>query len=894
MPLRLSIILLFFTPVLLRSAEPAMTAFKQDIQPVLEQYCYDCHGRGKEKGGVKLDGFTTEAALKDKKLWQRVLKNTRTHIMPPSDEEELPEPAIEKLAGWIKRDAFGLDLARPDPGRVTVRRLNRVEYRNTIRELMGVEFDTLKEFPADDTGHGFDNIGDVLTISPMLLEKYLDAAQAIVSGEVPTRARVVAETPIPGRQFVTVKMETPATLVADPAAPAPPGAKPAVVSPAPPAPVAAAEPAGKPAAAPAAPPVFLRPAPVIAGKGLELSYYTPATVTARHRIEHAGKYQVVADLTTIEKYVDDQFDYNRCRVLFKVDGATLLDREFVREGEGKEFKFTYDRQWAPGDHELTFEVQPLGPDREQKRLLRLKLNDVMVRGPFDEKFWVPPAKYVKYFPRPVPRGTGAQARYARSLLGDFATRAFRRPVDEATIDRLASMAATVSAQPGSSFEAGVAQAMVAVLASPRFIFREEEVLPLTAGQAYPFVDEWALASRLSYFFWSSMPDAELIRLARAGRLRAELPAQVNRLLADKRSTEFVRNFTGQWLQARDISNVQVDGLAVFLREHFDPEFDRAMETFRRLRPIPEEKRTPEEKAALVQARGKFLGQNRSPKPSLTHNLREAMQAETEQTFAYVIREDRSLLELIESDYTFLNEELAKHYGIPGVTGSEIRKVQLAADSPRGGVLTQGTVLAVTSNPTRTSPVKRGVFILNSILGTPAAAPPPNIPALEDAAPKDKLKDMSLRDTLALHAKEPLCRSCHNRMDPLGLALENFNALGQWRDQELNKPFDTAGKLITGEKFANIRELKHILVTQHRQDYYRCLSEKLLTYALGRGVDYNDTETVDRLVAQLEATGGRPSALLHGIVESTPFQQRRLAPASVKTADHPLPANPPNG
>ena len=895
MSLRQSLILLFFAPIWLRSAQPAMDAFKQDIQPVLEQYCYDCHGRGKEKGGVRLDGFKSEAELKDHKLWQRVLKNTRTHIMPPSDEEELPEPAIEKLAGWIKRDAFGLDLARPDPGRVTVRRLNRVEYRNTIRDLMGVEFDTLKEFPADDTGHGFDNIGDVLTISPMLLEKYLDAAQTIVSGEVPTHVRVVAETPIPGREFVTVKMETPVTLVADPNAPSTSISKPAVAAPPPQTPEAVEEPAGKSAAAPSAPPpVFQRPAPVIAGKALELSYYTPVTVTAKHRIDHAGKYQVVADLTAIERYVDDQFDYNRCRLLFKVDGETLLDREFVHEGEGKAFKFTYDREWKAGEHELTFEIQPIGPDREQKRLLRLKLHDVMVRGPFVEKYWVQPAKYAKYFPQQVPRWTGARAKYARALLGDFASRAFRRPVDDETVDRLAQMATTVGAQPGSSFEAGVAQAMVAVLASPRFIFREEEALPLAAGQAYPFVDEWALASRLSYFFWSSMPDAELFSLAGAGRLRAELPAQINRLLADKRSAEFVRNFTGQWLQARDISNVQINGLAVFFREHPDPAVEHAQEIFRRLQSIPEEKRSAEEKEEFTKARSIFRGVSRAPRPELTYSLRGAMQSETELTFAHVLKEDRSLLELIESDYTFLNEELAKHYGIPGVTGAEMRKVQLAPDSPRGGVLTQGTVLAVTSNPTRTSPVKRGVFILNSILGTPPAAPPPNIPALEDAAPKEKLKVMSLRDTLALHAKEPLCRSCHNRMDPLGLALENFNALGQWREQELNKPFDTGGKLITGEKFANIRELKHILATEHKRDYYRCFSEKLLTYALGRGLDYTDTETVDRLVAQLEAAGGRPSALLRGIVESVPFQQRRLAPASVKTADHPLPANPPNG
>jgi len=261
------------------------------------------------------------------------------------------------------------------------------------------------------------------------------------------------------------------------------------------------------------------------------------------------------------------------------------------------------------------------------------------------------------------------------------------------------------------------------------------------------------------------------------------------------------------------------------------------------------------------------------------------------SFAHVIREDRSLLELIDARYVFINEELAKHYGIPNVAGKEMRLVELPPDSPRGGVLTQGTVLAVTSNPTRTSPVKRGVFILNSILGTPPAPPPPNIPALEDAASKEELAKMSLRETLDLHAKNPLCRSCHNRMDPLGLALENFNALGQWRESEMNQPVEPAGELITGEKFANIQELKRVLVTAHRRDYYYCMADKLLTYALGRGLDYTDTDTLDQLVAKLEAAEGRPSVLLRGIVESAPFQQRRAERAIQTASETPAVATP---
>lgn len=850
----------FLVPVLL-SAQPALTDFKKDIQPLLETYCYSCHGDGESKGGITLDAFKDEAALKDHKLWLRVLKNTRSRIMPPADEDTLSHAEIEKLATFIKRDIFELDPARPDPGRVTVRRLNRVDYRNTVRELLGVNYDTEKEFPADDTGHGFDNNGDVLTISPMLMEKYLDAAQAVVASAVPTKALVVADTRVEGRQFITVRMESPAMLIADAPTSAPPPAAPA--------------------------PQFQRPAPAIEGRALDLSYYTPAMVEAVHKIEHAGRYQVELDMRAVERYVDDQFDYNRCRLIFTVDGEQVMDQEFVREGE-KTFKYTFDRDWKAGEHKLGIEIRPVGPDRDQKRLLRLRVDGVTVRGPYEPAHWVQPANYARYFPKPVPAGARARAAYRREILADFAFRAYRRPVDKAAVDQLAKMAERIAAQPGGTFESGVAQAMVAVLASPRFIFREEATLPLAKGQAFAQVDEWALASRLSYFLWSSMPDAELFRLAREGKLRANLTAQVNRMLADPKSAEFVRNFTGQWLQARDISSVQINPLDVFLRENPNPEFMAAMERFRELGRIHPDFRTPEQKAEGEKLRAVVVPVFRAPKPQLTYTLRQAMQQETEMTFAYVLKEDRSLTELIDADYTFLNEELAKHYGIEGVTGREMRRVTLPAGSPRGGVLTQGTVLAVTSNPTRTSPVKRGVFILEKILGTPPAPPPPNIPPLENVATKEQLSKMTLRETLALHASNGMCRSCHNRMDPLGLALENFNALGRWRDMDSNMPVETAGKLITGEKFANIQELKRILAKEHRSDYLHNLADKMLTYALGRGLDYADTGTLDVLVARLEAADARPSALIHGIIESAAFQQRRTEAATRTAAQETAP------
>jgi hypothetical protein len=882
----LSLVLL---PVTAFAADPQLEIFQKEIQPILEEYCYDCHGNGFKKGGVQLDGFENEAALHDHKLWSRALKNVRSGIMPPADEPGLPPEMAQKVAEWIKRGAFSLDPAKPDPGRITVRRLNRVDYRNTIRELVGVDYDTQREFPADDTGHGFDNIGDVLTISPMLLEKYLDAAQNIVASVVPTRSKAVTHTVIEGRTFVTVAQPAPAVK---PDVVKPEAAKPVAAI----APTTAVKPAIEAAAAADPAPGFVvkRPAPAISGKNLDLSYYTPAKVMATHHAIHPGKYQVSIDLKAVEKYVDDQFDYNRCRVQFKIDGETMLDREFVRQGENANFKYSYERDWKAGNHELVFELQPIGPDREQKRLLRLRVDSVVVDGPAATEYWTKPKGYDQFFPRTVPASAAARRTYAEELLGKFASRAFRRPVDDLTLNRLVALAEGVYSQSDTTFEAGIAQAMVAVLASPRFIFREEGTEPMQPGQTYAQVDEYALASRLSYFFWSSMPDDELFNLAGTGKLRANLPAQINRMMQDPRSAQFVRNFTGQWLQARDISSVQINAFAVYMREHPDPALEEAQDIFRRINRIPEEKRTPEQIAEFTKARKTFLASLRAPKPQLSGDLRDAMQKETEMDFAYVMKEDRSLLELIEADYTFLNEDLAKHYGIPGVTGSQMRKVQLPPDSPRGGVLTQGTMLAVTSNPTRTSPVKRGVFILNAILGTPPAPPPPNIPALEDAASPEKLKQMTLRETLALHATNTMCHSCHSRMDPLGLALENFNAMGAWRDSEMNRPVEPAGQLITGEKFADIRELKHVLVTKHRSDYYYCLSEKLLTYALGRGLDYYDTDTLDQLVAQLEAAGGRPSALIQGIVQSAPFQQRRT-PEIPRTADQkPAPSLLPQG
>ncbi len=807
------------------AADSVSAHFEERIQPILENYCYGCHGYGAKKGGLDLEALESdEVRLRDPKLWWSVLKNVRAELMPPAGKPRPSEQEQRFLADWIKFEAFGIDPKQPDPGHVTVRRLNRIEYRNTIRDLMGVDFDTGAEFPPDDTGHGFDNIGDVLTISPLLLEKYLAAARTIIAQAVPTVSGVAPEKTIEGRRFRPSESESRGRTRND--------------------------------------------------RSLSLSYYEPASVSHKVRVEHDGRYALILDLSATERYVDGMNDYNKCRLLFKADGQELLREEFSRQ-EGRAFHHEFDLDWKAGDHELAIEVEPLTPNEKQVRSLAIRLQSVTIRGPMDERFWVRPANYERFFPKPVPESVEARRDYARELLGRFANRAFRRPVDNATVDRLVALAERVSSQQGQTFEAGIAQAMTAVLASPRFLFREEGVEP-SRSERYPLVDEYALASRLSYFLWSTMPDDELFRLAETHTLRENLSAQARRMLADPKSEQFMRHFVGQWLQARDVESVIINSFAVISRdEPPDPEAETRRARFRELARKPPESLTDEEKKELSAARAAFFrGFDRFRQFELTGELRRSMRRETEMLFEYIVRQDRSLVELLDCDYTFLNEPLAKYYGIEGVKGNEMRKVDLPPDSPRGGILTQGTLLTVTSNPDRTSPVKRGLFILDNILGTPPPPPPPDIPPLEEAGKKLNGRTPTLRETLALHRSEPLCNSCHNRMDPLGLAFEHFNALGRWRDQERGQEIDATGKLITGEEFRSVRELKQILANERRRDFYRCLSEKLLTYALGRGLDHRDVHVVDELVDRIETAEGHASALLMGVIESAPFQRRQ--------------------
>jgi len=811
----------FFAALPLSGNKEIFSSFQKQIEPILDNYCYDCHGLGVSEGEVTLDEFSSNT-IRDTDLWLRVFKNSRAHIMPPNEEAQPSANERELLASWIKIGPFGIDPKNPDPGKLTIQRLNRIEYHNTINDLLGIDFNTLDIFPADDSGEGFDNIGDVLTISPMLLEKYLDAANAIVADAVPTQALVMPEKKWNEEALVNL---------------------------------------------------FSQALPVDEDEdNLQLSFYEPSSRTAEIEIEAAGNYQLVVRIKPRSFSSFNGFDYNECEFTFKADGEILINQIFSYTS-GRIHEFVFDRTWDVGTHHFTASVEPL-TDLEKVKKLKMEIEEIIIRGPYSPENSAPPKNYHIYFPGKVPTSRSKLKSYTRQLITNFATKAYRRPVDKATINKLASLAESISSQKGKTYEAGIAQAMVAILASPRFLFREEGLARKSRNETHAKIDEYSLASRLSYFLWSTMPDDELFDLAETGKLRKNLEPQIERMMSDKRFNNFIENFGGQWLHSRDIQGVNISDYDVWLRDYPNPVLRNARAEYKIVREIPENNRTAEEKETYRRTRAIVVASYDKERPDWSGALKRAMQQETEDYFQYIINEDRSLLELIDSDYTFLNQLLAKHYGIEGVKGAKTRKVQLPPGSPRGGILTQGTILAFTSNPTRTSPVKRGVFILENILGTPPAPPPPDIPALEDAASKEQLAAMSLRETLALHREEPLCSSCHNRMDPLGLALENFNAMGMWRDQELEMPIDSEGVLITGERFSNIQEMKHILATERKRDFYYCISEKLLTYALGRGTEYYDTETIDYLVNELEKNEGRPSALLMAIVKSAPFQKRR--------------------
>ena len=810
----------FLLPLLF-FALPATVLFGDDrlaksIIPILEDNCFDCHAGGGEEGGVTFDHLIEDEnpTPGDPKLWNRVLKQVRMGLMPPSDSEPLEAENVRELESWIIANAFGHNPSDPDPGRITVRRLNRTEYRNTIRDLLGVDFNTRINFPPDDSGEGFDNLSDVLSISPMLMEKYIDAAQTIANKVVPLVGRQTPHQLVLGSEFDVSE-------------------------------------------------------DCIHDDELSIPFYEPRNALLKFEVENSQDYALEFVLVLAEDYVENASDENRCRVKFFLDKEELIDKEYERD-PWKKHPFSFTRKLSKGEHEIRIEVEPLTQEK-RKRRLQIRFEDFILKGPLGPEFEVVSEEHAKFFHRPIPESDEERIEFAKELIRPFATKAFRRTVDQETVQRLSQMAQRIWQSKAGSFEQSIQQAYVAILASPRFLFREE--FPENKGEGNSqLIDEFSLASRMSYFLWSSMPDEQLLQLASENKLRENLASEIERMKKDRKFKSFYRNFVGQWLQTRDIEGVSINAFSVLLREDFDSEALEKYEEFRELRKTNKRKLDDAGKRKREELL-KFLRPlfNKAKKIELNDSLRRAMRQETELLFEHVMTEDKNLTELIDSDYTFLNERLANHYGIDGVKGHRMKKIDLPEDSLRGGLLAHGSMLAVTSNPDRTSPVKRGLFLLDNILGMPTGAPPADIPALEESETTEDGQRVSLRAALAVHRESSLCSSCHNRMDPLGLALENFDPLGRERS---DNSIDVSGELVTGESFETLNELKKILANEHKREIYQCISEKMLTFALGRSLEYYDVPTVDQIVRRVEDNGGSGSKLLQAVIDSVAFQRMR--------------------
>ncbi len=774
-PLRsfcLSLSLLLLTTVVCQAGRDE--EYFDQIEPILADYCYDCHGDGAKKGDFAMDEYDPKKLSEhfdDHHHWHALWENVRAEIMPPANKQKPTPEERALLLSWIEQQVFRLDPKNPDPGRVTVRRLNRTEYRHTIEDIFGIYFNTGEFFPADDTGHGFDTIGDVLSMSPLVTQRYIDAAQDIVSQVVVTEP-VIPKTHFWWNQFKHRK----------------------------------------------------------SGKHRKrLRFDHPERHDRDFSVEHAGQYQMSFTYRLPDGGRETD---NTAIAIVRLDDKEIA-RKYLAWGDSSWTTISKKVHVTQGNHRLTLEVVPKNKPGGGQKPLELEPRVFEAFGPLDGSHKVYPSHYKKIFVNGKrPETEVDQSNSATWLIDYWGKRLMRRPLTAEQRRRLIDMYKGLRGS-GLGYEAAFAQCMTAMLASPGFIFRSEnQPEPNNPGKIVP-IDEYALASRLSYFLWSSCPDQELMELAEKGQLRQQLDSQLDRMLADNKTQRFVENFVGQWLQTRDIMNAQVSP-------------SRALD----------------------------IHDYNKAKSYFTYDIRKAMRHELHSLFGHILKENRPVTEFLTADYTFINEPLAFSYGIEGIKGKDMRRIDLPADSPRGGILGSGGFLVVTSNPTRTSPVKRGLFVLENLLATPAPPAPPNVPTLEAASKESKNRDLTMRQLMEVHRENKVCASCHARMDPIGLALENFTAIGTWRDEENKRKIEAQGQLVTGETFGNARDLAHILATDRRQDFYRCLAEKLLIYGLGRGVEYYDAVTLNQLVETMESGDDRMQTLIKAVIHSAPFQKRR--------------------
>jgi mono/diheme cytochrome c family protein len=745
------------------AAKNGAVSYTGKIAPLLKKYCVNCHGSKQQIGGIDVTAYKDEASvLKAREIWEHIAQNLSSGNMPPKNA---PQPSAADRAAtiaWIEALLSQADCEIREPGAVTLRRLNRVEYNNTVRDLLAPgsdwSFRPADDFPSDDVGYGFDNIGDVLSLSPLLMEKYLDAAEQI------SQKAIVA--PEDGAKVDRVEVEDLAN----------------------------------------------------GGQVYENNYIllgrTDDAVQRRFSFEKDGEYLIRIrafgqlwgdEPPKMELKFDDQvvtvFD-----VAVEEEKARVYTVKLPVTAGRKPIKATYTNNFNTNEER----------DPKKRGDRNLVVDYLEVVGPLVQRPNGLPESHRNLIT--VQPTEGQEREAARKILEPLARRAFRRPVAAEEIERILRLY-DASAREGDSFERAIRTAIQGILVSPHFLFRVELNAPAESASERP-LNGWELASRLSYFLWSSMPDEELFSLAESGRLQRPevLETQARRMLRDRKSRALVENFGQQWLTLRNLKTAAPDP------QRF---------------------------------------------PTFNDELRDAMLKETELFLEHVIRQDRSVLELFTADYTFLNERLAKHYGVLGVTGPEFRLVKVPGGQ-RGGILKQASILTVTSNPSRTNPVKRGKWILEQILGTPPPPPPPDVPELPDDG--GKMLVGTLRERLEQHRKDPGCASCHTRLDPLGFALENYDAVGAWRVKDGEEAVDASGVLPNGDQFKGPADFQGVLLKQKKQ-VVRNLSERMLTYALGRGTDHKDRCVVDEIAANVTKADFRFSALVTTIVKSEPFRKQ---------------------
>jgi hypothetical protein len=742
-------------------------AFTQDHSAFINRYCLTCHNEKLRSGSLSLAALNYSQPGAGSETWEKVLRKLDSGQMPPAG---LPRPdaaAQKDFTGWITSQVDSYAASHPNPGAPAIHRLNRAEYSNAVRDLLALDTHPGSPLAVDDSGYGFDNNGDVLSLSPSLLDRYITIARMV-------SRNAIGDTSIkPSIQEFQPRHDPPGHNRDQ-----------------------SAEQMGD-------------DLPFGSRGGLAVSYYFPVdgeyvfTASVAGRSGLTFRFAVKAGLKTVG--LAYPADHIRPEVESPAAGRGAA------AGGG-------DVPMLPLD--LRLEGISVNKWQVPARTAPPALSNLKIAGPYNTTgSGDTPARARIFTCHPA---TAAQEEpCARQILTSFAHRAFRRPASDADIRPLLTFYKTGRAE--ADFEHGIGKALEALLVSPDFLFRvESDSAGATPGTVHR-VSDLELASRLSFFLWSSIPDDELLGLAEKNRLHesAVLDQQIKRMLADPRSDALISNFAGQWLQLRKLDTQTPDADAF-------PQFDES--------------------------------------------LRAAMRRETELFFASVLRENRPVTDLLDADYTYLNQRLAEHYGIRRLYGSQFRRVELT-DPNRGGLLGQGSILTVTSYPNRTSVVQRGKWVLENLLGSPPPPPPPDVPELKPEGADGRQR--TLREAMEQHRANPICAACHQRMDNIGFALENYNGVGAWRDTDAGSAIDNSGKLPDGTVFHGPGELKKVMATRFRDEFLTNVTDKLLTYALGRGTEYYDRPAIRSILRDSAKDDYRIVPLITAIIKSTPFQMRRV-------------------